>query len=461
MTHPLPDGFLWGNSTSSMQTEGAWNEGGKGLSVYDGRPATANASDWHVAIDDYHRYDEDIALMADQGMNCYRFQISWSRVCPTGDGAFNEEGIRFYDDLINKLLAHHITPMICLYHFDMPLALADKYNGFLSRHVVDAFVRYGQEMVDRFADRVPYWLTFNEQNLYSMPDVFAISGYQTGEQTDAELLKIAHHVMVGHVAIANYIHAHTTAKIGGMLAYSEVYPASSHPRDIQYARQIDEFLNRNLLDVFVYGNYSTEFETFIRNHGFDLDYTEADRQAFADTYSDYIAFSYYRSEQINSSKVPVNTIPNRYLERGAEPVPGLQMNEWGWNVDPLGFRDILTKVYNQYHLPMFPIENGIGVREDGNVHPIQDDYRIDYHRQHLQALKDAVQQDGVDVMGYLGWGLIDIPSSSGNMDKRYGMVYVNRTNHDLRDLKRIPKKSYAWFKHVIATNGASLERNLP
>ena len=155
--------------------------------------------------------------------------------------------------------------------------------------------------------------------------------------------------------------------------------------------------------------------------------------------------------------MPVNTIPNQYLDYGGEPVPGLRVNEWGWNIDPLGFRDILTKVYNQYHLPMFPIENGIGIRETYTGKEIQDDYRIDYHRVHIQALKDAVYQDGVDVIGYLGWGLIDIPSSSGNMDKRYGMVYVNRTNTDLRDLKRIPKKSYAWFKQVIASNGAQLD----
>ncbi|WP_127850097.1 glycoside hydrolase family 1 protein [Lacticaseibacillus hulanensis] len=457
MAKALPEGFLWGNSTSSMQTEGGWNEGGKGLSVYDVRPATANSMDWHVAIDNYHDYDQDIQLMADQGMNCYRFQISWSRVCPTGDGLFNERGIKFYDDLINKLLAHGITPMICLYHFDMPLALAEKYNGFLDRHVVDAFIRYGKEMIDRFSDRVPYWITFNEQNLYSMTNVWDISGYDHGDKTDAELLKIAHHVMVAHVGVANYLHKHTDAKIGGMLAYSEVYPASANPRDILYARQIDEFLNKNLLDVFVYGNYSTEFENFIKIHHFDIDYTDADKSEFADNYSDYIAFSYYRSDAINSDKVPVNTIPNHYLDYGQEPVPGLQINEWGWNVDPLGFRDILTKVYNQYHLPMFPIENGIGVREEYNGRQIEDDYRIDYHRQHIQALEDAVYQDGVDVLGYLGWGLIDIPSSSGNMDKRYGMVYVNRTNHDLLDMKRIPKKSYYWFKNVIATNGASLD----
>ncbi|WP_125754915.1 glycoside hydrolase family 1 protein [Lacticaseibacillus hegangensis] len=457
MSKALPEGFLWGNSTSSMQTEGGWNEGGKGKSVYDDRPASKDASDWHVAIDDYHRYDEDIQLMADQGMNAYRFQISWSRVCPTGDGDFNEEGINFYSDLIDKLIKAGITPMICLYHFDMPLALAEKYNGFASRHVVEAFVRYGKKMVDEFADRVPYWITFNEQNLYFLPDAYYFAGDLNGERSDSALYTISHHVMVAHAEVANYLHKQSSAKIGGMLAYSEVYPATSAPRDILYARQIDEFLNKNLLDVFVNGQYSTEVMTFVKNHGIDMDFTDADKTAFKQLKSDFIAFSYYRSGQINSDKVPINTIVNHYLDYGSEQVPGLQVNEWGWNVDPLGFRDILTKVYDQYHVPMFPIENGIGIREHYTGQEIQDDYRIDYHRVHIQALKDAVFEDGVDVIGYLGWGLIDIPSSSGNMDKRYGMVYVNRTNSDLKDLKRVPKKSYAWFKHVIETNGAELD----
>lgn len=266
MSQALPNGFLWGNSTSSMQTEGGWNEGGKGKSVYDDRPASKDASDWHVAIDDYHRYDEDIKLMADQGMNAYRFQISWSRVCPTGDGDFNEEGIKFYSDLIDKLIKAGITPMICLYHFDMPLALAEKYNGFASRHVVEAFVRYGKKMVDEFAKRVPYWITFNEQNLYFMPDAYRIAGDLDGERSDSALYTISHHVMVAHAEVANYLHEHSNAKIGGMLAYSEVYPASSNPRDILYARQIDEFFNKNLLDVFINGQYSTEVMTFVKNH---------------------------------------------------------------------------------------------------------------------------------------------------------------------------------------------------
>ena len=458
MSQPFPPGFFWGNSTSSMQTEGGSTEGGKGPSVYDVRPATATTMDWAVAIDEYHRYEEDFDLMHQAGMNAYRFQISWSRVCPTGDGEFNEEGIAFYRRQIAALLKRGITPMVCLYHFDMPLSLAKRYNGFMSRHVVAAFVRYAKRMIDEFAAQVPYWLTFNEQNLYFTSGAFDISGYLQGERTLQDIYVINHHVMVAHAQVANYLHATTTAQIGGMLAYEECYPATSNPRDAWYARQIDEFLNHHLLNVFVNGRYSAEVLTYAKRHHLDFDFTEEDRETLAAVTSDFFAFSYYRSHLIDASRVPITTAPNLYLDTGMVPNPYTQANEWGWNVDPLGFRDIMAKVYARYHLPLFPIENGIGIREvsDGRL-PIQDDYRIDYHRQHLQALKAAIFEDGVECLGYLGWGLIDIPSSSGNMDKRYGMVYVNRTNHDLRDLSRTPKKSFGWFQQVIASNGAQLD----
>lgn len=453
----LKEGFLWGNSTSSMQTEGGYNEGGKGLSVYDIREASEHTSDWHVANDNYHDYMQDLKLMKDLGMNCYRFQISWSRVCPMGDGDFNEEGIAFYDRLIDDLLDLGITPMICLYHFDMPLHLAKTYQGFLSKHVVDAFIRFGIEMVKRFGAKVPYWITFNEQNLYHNPYAYVIAGAEDALQSRDHLFQIMHHVMVCHAAIANYIHHHTTCKIGGMLAYSEVYPATCHPKDIAAARCMDEFNNHNLLDCFVYGRYHESFLREIERCHLKVDMSAKEMDTIAQMTSDFIAFSYYASHVVQGKEItnetPIETygqylVDNPYLERTA----------WNWQIDPDGFRDVLNKIYHRYHLPVFPIENGIGVDEhwDG-VHEIQDDYRISYHREHIQALKDAVYYDGVDVMGYLGWGLIDILSSQGDMRKRYGVVYVNRDNHDLKDMKRVPKKSYHWLKKVILSDGEDLE----
>jgi 6-phospho-beta-glucosidase len=440
-----------------MQTEGGWNEGGKSLSVYDLVQAGENHSDWHFANDNYHNYTEDLDLMQDLGMNMYRFQTSWSRLVKDGDGDFNEEGFAYYDKFIDDLLDRGIEPMICLYHFDMPLHLAQTYNGFISKHVKEAFIRYAKEVVRRFAGKVKYWITFNEQNIFHFSESFKISGYLKGERTIEELYQIFHNVMVCHAEISNFIHETTEAKVGGMLAYLEIYPASCRPEDIQAAREVDEFLNISLLDCYAHGEYSRAMMTYVKNIGIDMKASAEELAAIKKQKNDYIAFSYYASTTISAGKIPENTPPNLYLDFGKEANPYIPSSEWGWQIDPLGFRDILNKVYHRYHIPMFPIENGLGVREvwDGFC-PIQDDYRIAYHHDHIVSMLDAIQLDGVEVLGYLGWGLIDILSSQGDMEKRYGVVYVNRGNRDLRDMKRIPKKSYDWLKSVIRSNATNI-----
>lgn len=459
MEQQLPKGFFWGNSTSSMQTEGGWNEGGKGLSVYDMREAGENFTDWKVAIDNYHNYEEDFDLMKEMNMNMYRFQISWSRVCPDGDGGFNEKGINFYSHMIDALLARGIEPMICLYHFDMPLALAEKYNGFLDRHVKDAFVRYGQEMIRRFSDRVKYWIVFNEHNLYFTDMAFDIAGYLKGPKTLSELYSIFHHTMLAHCEVVDFVHQnYADVKVGGMLAYTEIYPATTDPKDSLAVHKQEEFLYLNLCDVYAQGCYSNEVMTFVKNHHVDMDFQKKDIDVLSKGISDFISFSYYRSGLIDSSNLTEDLAPNYYLTIGWKDNKKLEQSPWKWAVDPIGFRSIMTRLYNQYKLPVFPIENGIGLYEEWDgEHEIQDDIRINYHRDHIQAMKDAMFIDGVEILGYLGWGLIDIPSSSGNMNKRYGMVYVNRDNHNLRDLRRIPKKSFYWLKKVLASNGNHLE----
>lgn len=447
--------FLWGNSVSSMQTEGAYNEGGKGPSVYDLVEPGEHRSDWKVAIDDYHRYPEDFDLMKDLGMNCYRFQISWSRVQPDGEGDFNPEGIQFYHDFIDALIARGIEPMICLYHFDMPLNLAKKYQGFMSREVVADFVRYGKKMIDEFGSKVKYWLTFNEQNLYSMQGCAKIAGALETPETLENILTISHHVMLAHAQVANYLHETTTDQIGGMLAYTELYPATAKPADNFYTEQINQFYNYNLLDAFTGRGYVPAFLNLIAQNHFQM-IQPGDLDMIKQQRSDFLPFSYYRSTTLSADKI---TDLTQLLTKGGafKDNPYLQTTEWNWQIDPLGFRNIIVKMWNRYRLPIFPIENGIGVIEEWDgQHEIQDDYRIVYHREHLQAMKDAMEIDGADVLGYLGWGLIDILSSQADMRKRYGVVYVNRTNHDLRDMKRVPKKSYHWLKKVIAANGADL-----
>lgn len=451
--------FFWGNSVSSMQTEGGWNEGGKSPSVYDIREATEDSSDWKFANDNYHNFEEDLDLIQDLGMNMYRFQISWSRVMKDGDGAVNEEGIAYYERFIDGLIERGIEPMICLYHFDMPLHLAEKYNGLVSKEVLGAFIRYGKEMIDRFANKVKYWIVFNEQNLYHVPAAFRIGGYLKGDETADELYQILHNVMVAHASVANYLHEKSDAQIGGMLAYSEVYPATSKPEDILVARKHDEFVNYTLLDAYTKGTYSKEMMHYVEQNQIDMNILPGELETIKAQKNDFISFSYYASSTISAEKIPEHTVPNLYLNHGGVENPHLDKTEWNWQIDPLGFRDVMNKLYQRYQLPIFPIENGIGVKEEWDgQNPIDDSYRIDYHKQHLLAMYDAINIDGVEVMGYLGWGLIDILSSQGDMRKRYGLVYVNRDNHDLKDMKRVPKKSYHWFKEVIKTNGQSLTK---
>lgn len=454
----MKEGFFWGNSVSSMQTEGGWNEDGKSLSVYDIIEPAEHRSDWHTANDNYHHYEEDMDLMQDLGMNMYRFQVSWSRCVKDGTGAFNEAGFAYYDRFIDALIQRGITPMICLYHFDMPLALAEEENGFLSRKTTDAFLRFAYEVIDRFHHKVHWWITFNEQNLYCQPrTAFRISGYTRGEKTTEELYRIAANVMYAHCAVCNYIHAHTDGKIGGMLAYSEVYPHTCHPKDILAASAWDEFINTDLLDTFAFGRRSPMVEHFIHTHDIDTGLSEEDMQVIHKHTEDFLSFSYYASNTISAEKIPDGAPVNDWLDHGALNNPYIKATEWNWQIDPDGFRDVLNKMYRRYRMPVFPIENGIGVQEEWDgIHPIDDDYRIEYHRDHIAAMKKAVEEDGVEVLGYLGWGLIDILSSQGDMRKRYGVVYVNRTNHDLRDMKRVPKKSYAWLKQVIHSNGEIL-----
>lgn len=459
MINSLPDNFLWGNSVSSMQTEGAWNKGGKGKSVYDIREATEHASDWKVATDSYHRYEEDFDHMKEMGMNCYRFQLSWSRVIPDGDGELNEEGLAFYDRFIDGLLARGIEPMICLYHFDMPLHLAETYDGFLSRHVVDAFVRYGKAVVDRYKNKVKYWLTFNEQNIFGMErTAFRIAGVMHEDYEEKKVYQIQHNTMVAHARITNYIHETASGcEIGGMITYAPWYPASSKPKDVLTAQVMDDFWNQLYLYTFTHGEYPAFFTAYLDENGWTPEMEEGDLKEIGQMTSDWLAFSYYSSNVVDSDAIDEGAPISSYGQ-GKIDNDHLDRTEWNWQIDPTAFRLMMRDMYTRYRLPLFPIENGIGVIEElPEDEWIEDDYRIEYHREHIQAMKDAILKDGVECLGYLGWGLIDILSSQGDMRKRYGMVFVNRDNHDLKDLRRIPKKSYYWMKQVTASNGENLD----
>lgn len=460
MTVSLPKGFLWGNSVSSMQYDGAQHEGGKGPSVYEHKPGA-----WEEAIDGYHRFREDNELMAEMGMNCLRFQTSWSRIMPEGEGEVNQEGLLYYENLADDLLANGIAPMVCLYHFDMPLALAEKYHGFASKHVVDAFVDYAKVVIDALAPKVKWWITFNEQNLYGLPMAFDIAGAPvpadpTAPEHEAEVYQIAHNVMVAHARVVNYLHEnYPDCKIGGMCAFTPVYPATPAPADVLAATQAERFGSWIVLDTCARGAYPSYYTAYLHHRGISLDMSAEEIAQIQRMRNDFSAISYYQSSCVSAGNLSDDVPACALGWVGSCKNPHVEANEWGWNIDATGYRRAITEIWERCGLPVFSLENGIGWREklpeDGSA--VADDYRITYHRDHIQALKDSVELDGAEVIGYLGWGLIDIPSSSGDIEKRYGAVYVDYAAQGADHLKRMPKKSFAWFRQAFSSNGEDLD----
>lgn len=458
MKKTLDSNFYWGGSVSSFQTEGAWDEGGKGLSIYDVRPTNPEFSDWKVAIDAYHRYDEDIVLMKEMGFNFYRFSICWSRIIPNGDDEINEEGVKFYNDLIDKLIAAGIEPMITLVHFDMPYKLVKEYNGFASRKVVDLFERYARVCMERFGDRVNHWMTFNEQNLHAtMLRVSNAEEIPEGVSEAKHLYQVNHNVFIAHCKATKALRELIPdAKMCGMTTVSNFYPEKCTPQNNLFAKQAYNYINAFHSDVFVNGEYPSYMVSYLENRGWMPRFEEGDAELLKYTV-DYLAFSYYRSNTLTEgffdNERPYGEIVNEHVIKN----PYLDATEWGWEKDAIGFRWTLNEMYQRHHMPVFVLENGMGAREElDENNEINDDYRIEYHRNHIQEMKNAMLEDGVDCMGYITWGPIDIPSSSCEIAKRYGFVYVNRTEKDLKDLKRVPKKSFKWIKKVFESNGEDL-----
>ena len=450
--------FMWGGSVSSMQAEGAWNEGGKGLTTYDAQGITKFGSDWKVAIDFYHRYKEDIALLAGMGFNAYRFSLSWARILPDGEGEINEEGLIFYETVIDELLKHKIEPVICLYHFDMPLALQKKYSGWNGRQTLDGFKKYVEAVIRRFGTKVKYYIPFNEQNAASMVALFQLPENISDREKSKLQATCIHHMFLASASVWHLARKYAPhAKVGGMVNFMPIYPATCKPEDILTAQKADRSYNYQTLDIFAYGEYPSDLLHDWEKAGVTPPIEPGDLNYLKQARMDFLAHSYYMSLTIQADdssdgasvilRAFQNQAKNEYLPK----------TEWGWPIDPVGLRLTVKEIYERYRLPVFTIECGIGVDEVLNEQgTIEDDYRINYFREHLEQLKLAVSEDGVELMGFLTWGPIDILSSQGEMKKRYGFIYVNRSDTDLKDLARYKKRSYDWFKKVIASNGEEL-----
>ncbi|WP_226038312.1 glycoside hydrolase family 1 protein [Aquibacillus saliphilus] len=447
-TNIIPDDFLWGGAVTSFQTEGAWNKGGKGPSTVDARPIPEGHSDWKVAVDFYNRYIEDIDLFKEMGFNAYRTSISWSRIFPDGEGEVNEEGLAFYDKVFDYMIACGIRPVITLCHFDLPLQLAEKYNGFASRKVVDLFEKYARVVFERYKDKVKYWLTFNEQNLVLLnPEYWGVT---RDEDSEALRYQVAHNAFVAHAKATKALHEIIPGgQMAGMITYFTTYPLTPKPEDAIANYKAKELLNDFYFDVFANGEYPTYVSSDLKSKGIMPTFEDGDEQLLKENTVDYLSISYYQSHTVQATA-------EKGITAGVTKNPYLEASEWGWTIDPIGFRIALKDMYSRYKLPIFITENGIGVKEElDNNNTVEDDYRIDYLRDHIEQMKIAMEE-GVDIFGYLTWGATDILSSSGQMTKRYGFIFVNRDETDLRDLNRYKKKSFDWFKQVIKTNAEEL-----
>ena len=474
----FPKGFLWGGAVAAHQFEGGWQAGGKGVSIADVMTAGDNETKRritdgvqsgenypnHDAIDYYHRYHEDDQLFADLGLNCFRTSIAWTRIFPNGDEEQpNEAGLKFYDDVFDDLLSHQIEPVITLSHFEMPYHLVKKYGGWRSRKVIDFFVKFATVVFDRYKDKVKYWMTFNEINnqvgMMNEWSLFTNSGLliKPDEDKEAVMFQAAHYEAVASALAVQIGHRiNPDFQIGCMVAMGPVYPATPNPNDVFKAERTMQ-TNYYLADVQVKGKYPAFLDRYFDRHAFNLDITLEDRDVLLAGKVDYIGFSYYASHVTEASQdEPTDFITmghNREVKNST-----LQRSDWGWEIDPVGLRYALNWFSDRYEVPLFIVENGFGafdkINQDGHI---QDDYRIDYLRQHINQMRLAVEVGGVKLMGYTPWGIIDLVSAgTGQMEKRYGVIYVDKDDQGKGTLARSKKASFDWFQKVIRSNGDDL-----
>ncbi|WP_313640147.1 glycoside hydrolase family 1 protein [Paenibacillus sp.] len=464
----FPDSFLWGGAVAANQIEGAYNEDGKGLSTQDVSPKgimgpiTEYPTEENlklVGIDFYHRYKEDVKLFAEMGFKVFRTSIAWSRIFPNGDDLVpNEKGLQFYDELFDECHKYGIEPLVTLSHYETPLHLSKQYNGWVNRRLVEFYTRYVTVVFNRYKDKVKYWLTFNEIN--SILEAPFMSGgiYTPKEQlTKQDLYQAVHHELVASAAAVKLCHEIIPdAKIGCMMLALPTYPLTPNPNDV-IATMHYEHKNYFFGDVHVRGVYPGYMKRYFREHGITIEIEPGDEEILLNTV-DFISFSYYMSNCETTDPSVVSGPGNIF---GGVPNPHLEASEWGWQIDPQGLRYVLNMLYDRYQKPLFIVENGLGavdelIVNDAGEKTVEDDYRIQYLNDHLVQVVEAIE-DGVDVMGYTSWGCIDLVSaSSAQLKKRYGYIYVDRNDDGSGTLERYRKKSFHWYKQVIATNGKSL-----
>lgn len=480
----FPKGFLWGGATAANQYEGGWNLGGRGPATSDtyiavepdkrkdmshfGKPVSRADVEFALAdqeglypkrwgSDFYHRYKEDIALFAEMGFKTFRLSIAWSRIFPKGDELEpNEEGLAFYDAVFDELNKYGIEPLVTLSHYEFPLHLALEYGGWKNRKVIEFFVRYAETVFKRYQGKVKYWLTFNEINILGM--VGYLSGgllFEDGKNDLEAMYQAVHHQFIASSLATKAAHEiDPENKVGCMLARMENYAATCNPDDVLAALKKDQE-NLFYTDVQVRGAYPSYMKRFFKENNIQVVFEPGDEAILKQYPVDFMSFSYYMTSITRALPVKDKATAGNLILGEANPY--LEASDWGWQIDPVGLRITLNKLYDRYQVPLFIVENGLGaldkVEADGSI---QDGYRIAYLEKHIQQMYEAIE-DGVELMGYTPWGCIDLVSAStSEMSKRYGFIYVDADDQGKGSFDRLRKASFYWYKDVIASNGANV-----
>lgn len=470
MKSKFPKDFLWGGAVAANQCEGAYNEDGKGLSVQDVMPNGIRGKITEIptsnnlkldGIDFYHRYKEDIKLFAEMGFKVFRTSIAWSRIFPNGDDEKpNEKGLEFYDNLFDECLKYGIQPLVTLSHYEAPLALAKKYNGWLDRKTISFFERYAKTVFERYKNKVKYWLTFNEINaILKAPFMCGAILNDKKDLTESQLYTAMHHQLVASASVTKLCHEIIPdSMVGCMILGVTVYPLTPSPDDV-IKTMLRDRETYQFAHIHAKGEYPPYLIRYFEKNNIRVNITDEDKEILKNTV-DFISFSYYSS--ICESADDNADMTGGNLSKGFIN-PYLKSTDWGWQIDPKGLRYTLTKLYDLYSLPLFIVENGLGaddvlVKDPNGQNTVNDDYRIEYLNAHLVEVEKAID-DGIPIIGYTSWGCIDIVSAStAEMKKRYGYIYVDRNNDGSGTMNRYKKKSFDWYKKVIETNGESLKR---
>ena len=475
----FPKNFLWGGATAANQCEGGYAEGGRGLANVDvtphgqdrfpvmlGKMKMLSLDEEHYypalkGIDFYHHYKEDIALFAKMGFKTFRLSIAWSRIFPKGDeDQPNEEGLAFYESVFKECKKYGIEPLVTITHFDCPIHLIETYGGWKNYKLVEFYKKLVTVLFTRYKGLVHYWLTFNEINMIlHLPFMGAGLVFDEGEDQEKAKYLSAHHELIASAWATKIAHEiDPENKVGCMMAAGDYYPYCCMPEDV-WAAKMQDRVNMMFIDVQARGYYPNYAKKMFERMGLELPLSAEDEKVMRENTVDFISFSYYSSRCISTRDDVEKTKGNAFA---GTKNPYLKASEWGWQIDPLGLRITLNSLYDRYQKPLFIVENGLGAKDelipDGNgSFTVNDDYRIEYLRAHIKAMKAAIEEDGVELWGYTPWGCIDLVSAStGEMSNRYGFIYVDRDDFNEKELKRIPKDSYYWYQNVIRTNGEEL-----